>query len=75
MDFRELQVPTQPCPEDTAMCRFTLRAPLERKDYGGSCVLAGHTVANVAGSLSNLRRSREMPGSVSYIADSGCNYW
>ena len=25
VDFRELQVPTQPCPDNTAMCRF--RAP------------------------------------------------
>ena len=37
VDFRELQVPTQPCPEDTAMCRF--RAPLkeERITVGRVC--------------------------------------
>ena len=29
VDFRELQLPTQPCPEDTAMCRF--RAPLKEE--------------------------------------------
>ena len=38
VDFRELQVPTQPCPEDTAMCRF--RAPLkeERTTVGRVCL-------------------------------------